>query len=94
MNSLVSTDSRSSARSATSADNLLYLDSTYTVNCICNLFSECASGIHVYGNSTSAKAGCKNNTAKSQNTWTISVQSNKTDSTIVSEEITYAVEWK
>jgi hypothetical protein len=72
----------------------LPLDSTYQVYCICNLFSDFVFGMYVHGDETSAKAGCKNRSAKSQNTWTISVKSNKTDSTVVSERINYAIEWK
>lgn len=72
----------------------LPLDSTYTVSCVCNSYSDFVFGMYVNGDETSAKAGCKNNDAKSQNTWIISVKLNKTDSTVVSERINYAVEWK
>ncbi len=72
----------------------LPLDSTYTVYCVCNSYSDFTFGMYVHGDVTSVKAGCKNTTPKSQNTWTISVKSNKTDSTVVSERITYDVEWQ
>jgi hypothetical protein len=72
----------------------LPLDSTYTVYCVCNSYSEFSFGMYVRGDETSAKAGCKNDSAKSQSIWFISVRSNKTDSIVVSKRILYAVEWK